>query len=102
MVNGVRVEDRLEGVANFVSWKFRIMLALREHDLNAFVEKAIPIPDEDDEKLPWTKNKKAMKILVDVVKDHIVPIISKLDTTYQMFTILKHMYEINSTLALKE
>jgi hypothetical protein len=29
----VRVEDRLEGAANFNVWKLRIMNILQEHDL---------------------------------------------------------------------
>lgn len=91
-------EDRLEGATNFVSWKFRTMLALKEHELNTLVEKALPMPDEEDEKLLWTRNNnKAMKLLVDGVKDHIVPIISKLDTTYLMFSTLENMFEINNT-----
>lgn len=106
MVSGVGLEDRLEGAANFVSWKFRMMLTLKEHELNTLGEKALPMPDEEDEKLPWTRNdNKAMKLLVDGVKDHIVPIISKLDTAYLMFSTLENMFEINNTsriLALKQ
>lgn len=55
MVNGVRFEDRLEGASNFVSWKFRIMLALRENELDEFIKKAIPVPDEESEKLQGMK-----------------------------------------------
>lgn len=98
MVNGIIVEDKLEGTSNFVSWKFRIMLALGEIELDEFVKKAILEPTEEDEKLQWKrKNHKAMKMLVDSVKDHIMPIISKLETTYGMFKALEEMHEINNT-----
>lgn len=60
MVNGLKVEDRLEGASNFISWKFRVMLALEENALNEFVEKVVPEPTEEDEKLQWKrKNTKA-------------------------------------------
>lgn len=36
-------------------------------------------------------------MLVDAVKDHIVPIISKLEMAYDMFKSLESMYEINNT-----
>ncbi|XP_059067871.1 uncharacterized protein LOC131858597 [Cryptomeria japonica] len=106
MVNGVRFEDRLEGASNFASWKFRIMIALRDNELDEFVKKAVPEPDDKGEKPQWMKkNNKAMKMLVDAVKDHIVPIISKLEIAYDMFKSLESMYEINNTsraLALKQ
>lgn len=98
MANSVRFEDRLEGSSNFVSWKFRVMITLREQELEAFVEKETTIPDEEDEKRQCIKNKnKTMKLLVDIVKDHIVPIISKLDTTFKIFSTLESMYELNNT-----
>jgi hypothetical protein len=37
------------------------------------------------------------KILIDSVKDHIVPIVSKLKTAREMFKTLEEMYEINNT-----
>ena len=33
MVTGVRLEDRLDGAGNFVSWKARIVLILEENEL---------------------------------------------------------------------
>lgn len=65
MVNGLRFEDRLEGATNFVSWKLRLMMTLREQELDTFVENTISIPDDEDEKM---SNNKAMKIIVDAVK----------------------------------
>jgi hypothetical protein len=29
----LRVEDRLDGASNFLSWKARVILALKEYDL---------------------------------------------------------------------
>ena len=33
MATGVRLEDRLDGAGNFVSWKARIVLILEENEL---------------------------------------------------------------------
>ncbi|XP_059067522.1 uncharacterized mitochondrial protein AtMg00810-like [Cryptomeria japonica] len=49
MVNGVRFEDCLEGASNFVSWKFRIMIALRDNELDEFVKKVVPELDDKGE-----------------------------------------------------
>lgn len=48
MVNGIRFEDRLVGALNFVSWKFRVMLALGENELDEFVKDVVSEPKEED------------------------------------------------------
>ena len=81
------------------------MLILKEHELKTEVKNSVPEPSEKDEKAQWEKNNtKAMKLLVDRVKDHILPIKIKLDLAYAMFKALEDMFEINNTsrlLALK-
>jgi hypothetical protein len=50
------------------------------------------------------KNEKAMKMIVDVVRDHIIPIVAKHTTTYHMYRALENAFIINNTgrkLALK-
>jgi len=44
MVVGLRVEDRLEGVSNFRSWKSRMHMLLNEHDLKDHILRDIPEP----------------------------------------------------------
>lgn len=105
MSNGVRPEDRLEGATNFTSWKIRIMSTLKELEIDSLIEKPPQSQMNEDEKCEWNKNnKKAMRILIDSIKDHIIPTISFLESTYHMFSTLVGMFEINNTsiiLALK-
>lgn len=58
-----------------------------------------------DEKKEWNKNNnKVMRIIIDSVKDHIVPTIANLENAYEMFTSLSVMFQINNinrVLALK-
>ena len=42
-------------------------------------------------------NTRAMKLIVDGVKDHLLPIITELDTAHEMFKALQEMFEINNT-----
>ncbi|XP_057824683.2 uncharacterized protein LOC131036730 [Cryptomeria japonica] len=107
MVNGLKVEDRLEGASNFTSWKFRVLIALEENDLLQFVEeKDLSEPKDQAEKLQFKKNSiKVKKNLIDSVKDHLVPLISKMTTARDMFKTLEGLYEINNTsrtLALRQ
>ena len=84
---GLRTKDRLDGAANFVSWKARILLVLRENELWEEVVKntttnSIAIPAAIDAVAYLAFNKKdikAMKIILDAVKDHVIPHISAKD-----------------------
>ena len=51
MVNHVRLEDRLEGASNLSSWKIRVMIILREMELEEFIESNMPIPENGPEKV---------------------------------------------------
>ena len=57
------------------------------------------------QKTQWIENnEKAMKLIVDEVRYHIVPILAKQETVYLMFESLESTFEINNinkTLALK-
>jgi hypothetical protein len=41
----LRVEDRLDGASNFLSWKERVTLALKEYDLWEIVDKVVVPPN---------------------------------------------------------
>ena len=98
MANNVRVEDRLEGASNFFSWKTRIITILEELELEEYIEKEIPIPQDETEKLTWKRrNNKAKKIIVDSVKDHILPSISEIKSAYEVFQTIKNTFEINNS-----
>jgi len=77
MVVGLRVEDRLEGISNFRSWKSRMLMLLNEQDLKDHVLKDISEPEAAKDKTKHKKNEVvAMRFLMDSVRDHLVPIIS--------------------------
>ncbi len=40
---GLRFEDKLDGASNFLSWKERVTLLLKEHEIWNIVEKVVPI-----------------------------------------------------------
>ena len=77
MVNGIR----LEGASNFEAWKLRMTLILRKHELKTILENPKPKSNENEGKSQWDKdNTRAMELLVDTVKDHLLSIITKLDS----------------------
>jgi len=89
----LRVEDRLDGASNFLSWKARVILALKEYDLWELVEKAItPLRDSTTLDAHNKKEIKAERVLLDSVKDHLIPHLIEKKTTKEMFNALFSLF----------
>jgi len=99
MRNKTLVEDRLDGSSNFSSWKSRLHITLEESDLLRLIEGTLPTTTTTDEaKAKWKANDvKARKIIIYSVRDHLLPHISTLKIAYQMYDVLKNMFERNNT-----
>ena len=94
MSTNMRVEDRLDGAANFKSWKHRIQLILEENELLDHVKKMLPEPEDEKAKAKFKKNEvKAKRILADSIKDHPIPNVSELKTAKEIFDSLTSLYE---------
>ena len=75
---GLRFEDRLDGAMNFNPWKERIALLLEENEIWEIVEKTQVVPIDTTLLVAYNKkNVKAKRILLDVMKDHIIPRVRK-------------------------
>ena len=105
MVVGLRVEYILEVVSILRPWKSSMLMLLNEHDLKDHILRSIPEPKESQEKTRLKKNEAiAMRILMDSMKDHLVPLIASQDTA-KMYDALKNLYENENPskiLALKD
>ena len=82
----------MDGVGNFVPWKAKIVLILEENELwdevvhNTYVN-PIQVPASTDAQALATFNKKdikARRIILDAVKDHVIPHIFGKDHAYKM------------------
>jgi hypothetical protein len=99
MRNKTLVEDRLDGSSNFSSWKSRLHITLEEDDLLSVIQKTLPEITTDEEKEEWKEDDvKAKKIIIYSVRDHLLPCIANLKTTYEMYDALKNMFESTNIL----
>ena len=79
MVKELLVKDTLNGASNYNSWKPRFLMALEEHDILNYVEEDVPEPEDNLQKSEWRKNGvKERKIMMDSIRDRLVPHIAKL------------------------
>ena len=80
-------------------------MILDKNDLLEHVTVGVPEPDEEEKKTKHKKNeKKAKRIMSDLVKDHLIPHIFELKTARQMYEALSRLYEskdISRNLALR-
>ena len=94
MVSTLMIEDRLEGETNFRAWKARILLLLEENDLKGYVEFLVVDPTYPQELVAHKKKEvMAKRVLLDSMKDHLIPHISKKTEAKNMYDALVALYQ---------
>ena len=94
MVVQLRVEDRLQGAQNFPTWKERITRILDVSDAEEHIDSMKFAPTDPAYLEAWKKiNSRAMLIIMDGVKDHIVPHLSGKKTVEEMWKDLESLYQ---------
>jgi hypothetical protein len=89
MTTSTKLDENLEGVNDFRAWKYGVMLILEDNDLVSFVEQDIEEPKGDEAKAKYKKDLiKAKRIIVDSIKNHLIPYVSALKTPKQMMDAL--------------
>jgi hypothetical protein len=107
MTNSMKFENKLDGASNFRAWKTRIDLILTKNKVLDIVKVKIMKPEfeEGEEKEPQNiaamekfKNVdiNAMSIIVDSIKDHLIPYISHLDSSKKMYDALTNLFSVKN------
>ena len=82
----MRVEDRLQGVQNFPTWKERITRILDVSDAEEHIDSTELAPTDPKYWVAWKKiDSRAMLIILDGVKDHIFPHLSEKNAALEMW-----------------
>lgn len=85
-VNMVRDQDRLDGASNFVVWKARVLSVLNKNCVKHFTLRTIAIPVDSADNDKYEKAMaRAKSIILNGVKDHVVPHIVEKDTANEMW-----------------
>ena len=88
----VRDQDRLDRASNFAIWKTRILSVLDRNCVKNFALKVIAIlVDPNDNEKYKEEMARAKCIMLDEVKDHVVPHIAEKETTVEMWEALKNL-----------
>jgi len=100
MSNSVKGENKLEGSSNYRAWKKSIGLILKKNKVLDLVKGKIKKPtnessDAEKEKFRVTKIL-AMTIMVDGIKDNLIPYISNIDSAQEMYEALSKLFTIKN------
>jgi hypothetical protein len=85
MVASTNLVDKLEGVENFHFWKYTIGLIIEENDLAKFIKENVLKPKEASKHKYKKDMIRAKRIIVDSIKEHLIPQVSSDNTPKYMF-----------------
>ena len=93
----IRYDYSLEGASNYISWKARITLVLMENGLWNFANSTVtPSKNPRDLTIHRLKDVKVKRIILDVVKDHLIPHIAEKKLPRGMWEDLTGLYQSNN------
>ena len=104
----IRYEDQLDGMSNYLQWKVRTTVVLKKNRLWTIVSIVATPPIDTDHialDIHEVKEAKSQRLILDGIRDHLIPHVPEKKTAYEMWNILKGLYEAkneNRIMALKE
>ena len=91
---GLRDRDRLDGVSNFVIWKAKILTVLKEYSIRDHMKNVLVVPTNVNALNKFNENQaREKRLIMDGVKDHVVPHIFEKRTTHDMLKSLTTLYQ---------
>jgi hypothetical protein len=95
MAASIRYEDRLDGISNYLQWKVRLSAVLKENKIYSYVSSVVAAPAADPVALDLheVKEARAQRIILDGVKDHLIPHLAEKKTAKEMWDALKNLFE---------
>jgi hypothetical protein len=106
MVASIRFEDRLDGISNYLQWKVRLSVVLKDTNIYNYVNSVVAAPATNPIALDSHEFKevKAQRIILNGVKDHFIPHLAEKKTSKEMWDALKNLFKAknkNRKMALK-
>jgi hypothetical protein len=106
MATSIRYEDRLDDISNYLQWKVCLSIVLKENKIYSYVSFVVAAPATDPVALDLheVKEARAQRIILDGVKNHLIPHLAEKKTAKELWDALKNLFEAkneNRKMALK-
>ena len=102
----IRYEDRLDGISNYIPWKVRIIAVLKEWKISSFASTKVTNPTNMDALEEFESLESiSQRVILDRVKDHLIPHLEEKKTSYYIWDALKKKFKEkneNQKMALKD
>ena len=89
MSNSMNGENKLEGASNYKAWKKRIDLILEKNKVLDLVKGKVKKPTNEPSDAKKAKSREtkilAMTLIMDGIKDNLIPYISNIDSTQEIW-----------------
>lgn len=93
----MKAKNKLEGATNIRAWKTRIDLVFSRNKALDIVKEKVTEPDDEAGKVKFKGDDiMAMSIIVESVRDHLIPYIADHESSKQMYDALIGLYTINN------
>jgi hypothetical protein len=103
----MKSENKLDGASNFRAWKMRIDLILSKNKVLDIVKGKIVEPEFEEGKEKEPQNVaivekfkdgyiKEMSIIVESIKDHLIPYISHIDASKKMYDAITNLFSVRN------
>jgi hypothetical protein len=94
MAASIRYEDWLDSISNYLQWKVRLSAVLKENKIYSYVSSVVAAPATDPVALDLheVKEARAQRIILDGVKDHLIPHLAEKKTAKEMWDTLKNLF----------
>jgi hypothetical protein len=107
MTYSMKSEKKLDGASNFRAWKTRIYLILAKNKVLDIMKGKIVEPEFEEGKEKEPQNSavmeefkdgdiNAMSIIVDSIKYHLIPYISHIDSSNNMYDALTNLFSVRN------
>jgi len=100
MSNSMKGVNKLEGASNYRAWKKRIDLILKKNKVLDLVQGKIKKPTDESSEAKKAKFREieilAMNLIVDGVKNNLIPYISNINSTQGMYEALSKLFTIKN------
>jgi hypothetical protein len=96
MTYSMKLENKLDGASKFRAWKTRIGLILSKNKVLDIVKGKIVEPKFEEGKEKEPQNIDSMSIILDSIKYHLIPYISHLDSSNNMYNALINLFSFKN------
>lgn len=100
MSNSMKGENKLEGASNYRAWKKRLDLILEKNKVLDLVKGKVKKPTNESSNAEKEKFREtkilAMTLMVDEIKDNLIPYIYNIDSAQEMYEALSKHFTIKN------